>query len=77
MGIRVFHLRLGTLGFGEVDGWKGGTEPLIGLKRENSREDTTCNLGDSPPTVLLPLHWGWVCRFQKPAVAGSIRPTNL
>ena len=29
MGIRVFHLRLGTLGFGEVDGWKGGTEPLI------------------------------------------------
>ena len=28
MGIRVFHLRLG-MGFGEVDGWKGGTEPLI------------------------------------------------
>jgi hypothetical protein len=39
--------------------------------------DTTCHLGDRPPTVPPPPHlWGWGCPVQEPGITGGIRPST-
>ena len=65
LGLSEVRLALWPVRWDEVLEWKGWG--WGGRKR-----DTTRHLGEPPPTVL-PQQWGWGCRFQEPAVTGSIR----